>query len=156
MQNITSAIARFWNSGCLGKFVIGFVALLILGCVGSVLGGRQAPQQATAPTTLPTDAPPPTRAPEPTAAPVPTDEPSPVPLPTEPPATPFVIKGVAPVGSTCPAEAPVKGNIVDRGARKGDKIYHVPGSTSYQQTRPERCFATVADAEDAGYRAPAN
>jgi hypothetical protein len=32
-------------------------------------------------------------------------------------------------------------------------IYHRPGQTFYDQTRPEACFATPADAEAAGYRA---
>ena len=153
MQKLTTSIARLWNSGCLGKIAIGFIALVIFGCIGSALGGRPATRQATPPPTmsLPTSAPRPTRTPLPTTAP--TSLPSPI--PTVPPAPTFVIKDVAPVGNDCPAEAPVKGNIVDRGARKGDKIYHVPSSPSYQQTKPERCFVTVADAESAGYRAPA-
>ena len=175
MQKLTTSIARLWNAGCLGKIAIGFIALVVLGCIGSALGVRQTPQQNAASTTLPivpvaavsatdtplpTQAPRPTTAPEPSAAPIPTNEPVPtsepsaIPLPTEPPAAP-IVQGVAPIGSACPADAPIKGNIVDRGARKGDKIYHVPGSSSYQPTKPERCFATVADAESAGYRAPA-
>ena len=31
-------------------------------------------------------------------------------------------------------------------------IYHAPGTPSYNATIPEMCFATVADAEAAGYR----
>ena len=158
MQKLTAAIARLWNAGCLGKIAIGFITLVILSCVGAALGGRPTARQAAVPTAapatalLPTSAPRPTRTPLPTTAP--TSLPSPSPIPTTIPAPTFVLKGVAPVGSACPAEAPVKGNIVDRGARKGDKIYHVPGSSAYQQTKPERCFATATDAEDAGYRAP--
>jgi hypothetical protein len=46
---------------------------------------------------------------------------------------------------------PVKGNIGSNG-----NIYHMPGWRSYNQTKPERCFATAADAEAAGVRAPKN
>lgn len=51
--------------------------------------------------------------------------------------------------SSCPSSHPIKGN---HGAE--DWIYHVPGSTYYSRTNPEECFATRADAERAGYRAP--
>jgi hypothetical protein len=64
------------------------------------------------------------------------------------------LMGVAASGSDCPADHPVKGNIVDRGANKGDKIYHMPGSSSYKQTKPERCFLDAKEAEAAGFRAP--
>lgn len=63
--------------------------------------------------------------------------------------------GVAPASkTTCPASHPVKGNIVDRGERKGEKIYHIPGGRSYNQTHPERCFKSAAEAQKAGFRAP--
>ena len=150
MQKLTAAIARLWNAGCLGKIAIGFITLVILSCVGAALGGRPTARQAAVPTAAPTAAPLPTAAPPPTIAP--TNLPSP--LPTALPAPTFVLKGVAPVGGACPADHPVKGNIVDRGENKGDKIYHVPGSGSYAATKPERCFVTAAEAEDAGYRAP--
>jgi len=45
----------------------------------------------------------------------------------------------------CPENKPIKGN-----AQSG--IYHTPGSQYYAQTKPERCFVTIADAVDAGYR----
>ena len=59
--------------------------------------------------------------------------------------------GAAPVNPmTCPADQPIKGN-------QGDEwIYHTPLSSSYRATQPERCFATSAEAEAAGYRASAN
>jgi hypothetical protein len=82
----------------------------------------------------------PTAAPEPTAAPA---------AATRPP-----ILGAAPSGSDCPDDHPVKGNIVDRGANKGEKIYHLPSSSSYKATKPERCFVDAAEAEAAGFRAP--
>jgi hypothetical protein len=47
----------------------------------------------------------------------------------------------------CPNGYPVKGNASSR-------IYHVPGSSSYDQTIPEFCFASSAAAEAAGFRAP--
>lgn len=58
--------------------------------------------------------------------------------------------GVSPTGGTCPTGYPIKGNIRSDGV----KIYHPPGDPSYERTRPERCFATAADAEAAGFRAP--
>ncbi len=50
--------------------------------------------------------------------------------------------------TACPAGFPVKGNV----RPNGDKLYHVPGQASYARTHPERCFATEADARNAGYR----
>jgi hypothetical protein len=60
--------------------------------------------------------------------------------------------GVAPTGSDCPADHPIKGNIRDRNPNKGEKIYHVPGDNGYTSTKTEECFARVADAQAAGYR----
>ncbi|MGH1564418.1 HNH endonuclease family protein [Mumia sp. DW29H23] len=59
--------------------------------------------------------------------------------------------GATPSGKACPASAPIKGNVPDDG---GDRIYHAPGTRSYAVTIPEACFATVAAAEAAGFRAP--
>src|SRR5690606_38583255 len=49
----------------------------------------------------------------------------------------------------------IKGNI----SRNGNRIYHVPGSPSYQATvvdpgRGERWFCSEREALDAGWRAP--
>jgi hypothetical protein len=57
--------------------------------------------------------------------------------------------GVPPVNpTTCPADQPIKGD-------QGDAwIYHTPLSPAYRATQPERCFATSAAAEAAGYRPP--
>ncbi len=49
----------------------------------------------------------------------------------------------------------IKGNI----NRKGDKIYHVPGSHDYtrvviDEKAGERMFCTEAEAQSAGWRAP--
>ncbi len=57
--------------------------------------------------------------------------------------------GMKPKGTQCAADEPVKGNV------KGDKkIYHIPNSKGYSDTKPEMCFKTAADAEKAGFRAP--
>lgn len=46
----------------------------------------------------------------------------------------------------CPGQ--IKGNI----SAKGDKIYHIPGSSAYNRTDPEKCFNTEAEAQAAGFR----
>jgi hypothetical protein len=57
--------------------------------------------------------------------------------------------GVPPNGDgRCPAGYPVKGNVREDSVR----LYHVPGQRSYDQTKPERCFATEEDARKAGYQ----
>jgi hypothetical protein len=84
---------------------------------------------------------------------VPTTElPTPTDLPTSTPDTP-PIAGVAPLNKTdCPPDHPIKGNIPDRGERKGEHIYHLPGNAIYDRTNPERCFVSPEEAEAAGYR----
>jgi large subunit ribosomal protein L17 len=47
--------------------------------------------------------------------------------------------------SDCPEGYPIKGNA-------SSKIFHLPGQGSYENTIPEICFASEADAENAGYR----
>lgn len=42
----------------------------------------------------------------------------------------------------------IKGNI----NRSGNKIYHLPGDSSYEQTNPEEWFCSEQEAEDAGFR----
>jgi hypothetical protein len=72
---------------------------------------------------------------------------------SEPPA---VSQSVPPVSiDHCPPSHPIKGNRAGRDPNRPiDPIYHVPGSRYYDVTDPEECFATVTDAEAAGYRAP--
>ena len=56
--------------------------------------------------------------------------------------------GIAPKdANTCPPDHAIKGN-------KSSKIYHVVNDSSYKETKPEVCFATIANAQAAGYRAP--
>lgn len=57
--------------------------------------------------------------------------------------------GVRAEAGTCPDSHPIKGNINER---EDTRIYHMPGSQSYRQTKPEECFATEADAQAAGYK----
>lgn len=45
----------------------------------------------------------------------------------------------------CPASHPIKGN-------RPSMIFHVRGQAFYNRTNPEQCFATEADARNAGYR----
>jgi hypothetical protein len=67
------------------------------------------------------------------------------PLPATTPA-PGGAERAEPSGMACPATHPLKGN-------RSSMIYHRPGAEFYEQTRPEDCFASPADAEAAGYRA---
>jgi hypothetical protein len=50
------------------------------------------------------------------------------------------------VDGSCPVSHPVK-------AKESSGIYHVPGSSFYARTRPERCYVDAAAAEADGYRA---
>jgi len=58
--------------------------------------------------------------------------------------------GVKPTGTTCPTNAPIKGNLNN----KGNKIYHEAKAKGYQQVKPEICFADAATAKKAGFTAP--
>lgn len=49
----------------------------------------------------------------------------------------------------CPAERPIKGNI---NFLKNTKIYHLPEGSFYKRTNPEKCFASIEEAERAGFR----
>ena len=71
----------------------------------------------------------------------PTSQPAPAAQPAQPGAAGFA----APTGGSCPSSHPIKGN-------RNSGIYHVPGGSLYDSTRPEQCFAQPSDAEAAGYR----
>jgi len=47
-----------------------------------------------------------------------------------------------------PGSGKIKGNINS----KGEKIYHLPGSRGYEQTKPEAWFETEEEARAAGFR----
>jgi hypothetical protein len=51
-------------------------------------------------------------------------------------------------GYACPSDAPIKGNE----SSSGELIYHASGGQFYNATNPEECFASEADAQEAGYR----
>ena len=53
---------------------------------------------------------------------------------------------VPPLDGSCPPGYPIKAN-------EDSGIYHVPGGRFYDRTKPERCYATSAQAERDGYRA---
>lgn len=59
-------------------------------------------------------------------------------------------QGSSSSSSSSSGQGLIKGNINS----KGEKIYHVPGSTYYDRTDPERWFNTVEEAQAAGFRAP--
>jgi outer membrane biosynthesis protein TonB len=126
------------------------------------IAATSLPAPTAAPTPEPTALPqapvPPVSKPEPTAVPKPAPTNTAAPKPVAPTAAPAPAKapsrGVRPVGRACPSSHPIKGN---QGSRSTDEwIYHPQGSQSYNATDPEECFASAADAEAAGYRAPRN
>jgi endonuclease YncB( thermonuclease family) len=49
-----------------------------------------------------------------------------------------------------PGDCRIKGNINSR----GEKIYHMPGTTAWNRTRAEQMFCTEEQARIAGFRAP--
>ncbi|PZD93809.1 nuclease [Paenibacillus sambharensis] len=71
-------------------------------------------------------------------------------MPTEDAAQPKAESGTAGQSDASCAEPSIKGNINS----KGDKIYHTPGSSHYDLTKPERMFCTEEEAVEAGFRAP--
>jgi hypothetical protein len=58
--------------------------------------------------------------------------------------------GVAPQGTACPKNAPVKGLVT---AKRGN-VYHGPKSPDYASKKPDICFKDQATAEKAGFKAP--
>lgn len=50
----------------------------------------------------------------------------------------------------CPDEQPVKGYASRHGESRG--VFYEPGHAQYERIRPERCFASAAEATEAGYR----
>lgn len=56
----------------------------------------------------------------------------------------------APIGESCPASHPIKGNR----NREGELIFRSPNETFYDRTKPEICFATEDHARAAGFRPP--
>lgn len=52
------------------------------------------------------------------------------------------------IEETEPGDCDIKGNI----SRDGNKIFHLPGSHSYEQTNPEEWFCSEQEARDHGFR----
>lgn len=78
-------------------------------------------------------------------------QPRPFPFPPEPVPQPVPPAGaagawVAPTDGACPVGHPVK-------AKLASGIFHVPGGTLYDRTRPDRCYVDAAAAEADGLRA---
>jgi hypothetical protein len=74
-------------------------------------------------------------------------EPEPEPaLRSEPEPVAPAVAWVEPDGDVCPTTHPVK-------AKLSSKIFHLPGMSMYDRTRPDRCYAGAAEAEADGLRA---
>ena len=59
--------------------------------------------------------------------------------------------GVPPLDAwTCPLTQPIKGNFTTYSGERC--IYHIKGGQYYGKTKPERCYATEADAVKDGCR----
>ena len=59
--------------------------------------------------------------------------------------------GVPPESAwTCPARQPIKGNFTTYSGERC--IYHMLGGQFYNKTKPERCYATEAEAGQDGCR----
>ena len=106
------------------------IGLSLIGMAYLASGPQQAPRLELAPQPAAT-----------AGQTAPTSQPAPA-APPVPPASPGF---AAPNGMSCPSTHPIKGN-------RSSGIYHVPGGSLYDATRPEQCFAQPSDAEAAGYR----
>jgi hypothetical protein len=69
------------------------------------------------------------------------------PAPKAAPATSGEQTWVKPVDGACPDGYPIKAKV-----KSG--IYHQPGSVTYDRTKPDRCYPSVAAAEADGLRSP--
>lgn len=58
--------------------------------------------------------------------------------------TPTPRYGVPPQGMRCPVTHPIKGNFTTYSGEPC--IHHLPGGGFYDKTRPERCYASEAEA----------
>lgn len=81
------------------------------------------------------------------AAPAPAATPAPEPAPVQAPVA-NASSSAPPIDAwTCPPSHPFKGN-------RNSMIYHPPGGTYYNKTKPEVCFDSAEAAVAAGFRAP--
>jgi hypothetical protein len=122
LRSIGRAIGQLWNKGCIGKVIVGFLALIVIGICGAPFRG--ASSSAPAVTSAPVVAQAATAAPTHTANPVPTDAPATTDMPTaevlaqlatdaptaaliEPTAAPVATRAPAPIATPAPTAAPV-------------------------------------------------
>ena len=146
------------NAFLLGVLV-GLVAAIARALAGSRTRGPADPGALPHPTSaLPARTPAAAR-PEPAVLVATADPPAgagaaPVPAPTPDTAAPAPgadpgparVRWVPPVDGACPDGHPLKAN-------ESSGLHHRPGGLSYERTRPDRCYATPADAEADGFRA---
>jgi hypothetical protein len=78
---------------------------------------------------------------KPGPGPVPATDPEPAPAPA---ADTAGTAWVEPDDMACPATHPVK-------AKVGSGIYHLPGMSAYDRTRPDRCYPDETAAEADGF-----
>jgi hypothetical protein len=159
--------------------IIGAIGLIFLcGIISSCSEGQESgiktpttmpdgptPSQTLRPSSTPLVTNAPTRTPVPTKIPTIAPSVSPTIQPTQPqkaatlpiiqPTTPPAAASKCPNGCTAQQSGcDIKGNINGK-----DKIYHVPGSSSYANTKiepekGERWFCTIEEAQANGWRAP--
>ena len=60
------------------------------------------------------------------------------------------VQGVAPQGTTCPSDSPIKAVI----SKRLGKIALTTKSPRYSKVKPEKCFPDTASAQQAGYKVP--
>lgn len=108
MQTAINRIGALWNRGCLGKAIVGFLALMLCGIIGSV-GQAIGVIPTPTPTPVAQQLAAPTAALEPTAAPEP-EEVAPTAAPAEPTAAPEPTAEAteAPTAGVEPTEAPAE------------------------------------------------
>ena len=152
-----SADGRWWQIVYQGKAAWISADYVVASQEAYALPVTSAAPQPAIPSPPPAAQPPPPPPLSPPPPPPPPQPPvAPQPAPSQPSAPPAA--GGCPTG--CVEQRPgcaIKGNVNAR----GERIYHVPGSTYYDRTsvRPEegdRWFCTPAEAEANGFRAPAH
>jgi hypothetical protein len=142
LSALARGVGKLWGKGCIGKVIVGILALIIIGiCAAPFRGASQTtpvgatamPAAQVAATTAPTEPPAPTRAPQlpsptqtvatvPTAQPTPTNQPTATePLPTaaaQPAAapTPVPVPTARPKPTIAPKPSPVPASGVRIGA----------------------------------------
>jgi hypothetical protein len=134
MTSITTALRRT------------LLLLVVAAGVGAAVSWRRGSSATPTPSAAPQW--PPLPEPTPVPAPVPDDVPTPqdTPVPQDAPTPQDAPRWLPPLADgSVPAGHPIKAN-------DSSMIFHVPNGRFYDRTKPERCYATAADAEADGYR----